>query len=249
MEIPTFQPHTLIALAELVKQWNQDPLSHHNSLVITGNSATVIDGTNILFSVQLPTESNDLNQNCPVEVDLNEDPEAVNEETILLPVLSEPLSNEDPGTELETDTVLVELIKDLKEDKQNAPLRERPLLTFGWKDQANEIITRLNQEIRGSQREKQVQTLEACYYLGQLLEEFKSDSKVLEAIKKLFKASLGTRRTYNFWKGAKRIRQVFQDNDPTRLYYTRHLSLNNLTRLSTADFEKLLDPETHGVRS
>src|SRR5260363_317636 len=154
METFSLQPQTLIALADLVKQWNQDPISYHNSLVITGNHVTVTNGKDILLSVQFPTENE--NQNHSTEIELHEEPETVNEETTPLLPSSELLTNEIQTTVLETDAVLKELIKDLTEDKQNTPLRESPLLTFAWQDQASEIINWLNQEIRGSQREKQI---------------------------------------------------------------------------------------------
>lgn len=37
-------------------------------------------------------------------------------------------------------TMLVKIIKDLTEEKQNTPFWASPLLTFTWKDKVNEII-------------------------------------------------------------------------------------------------------------
>jgi len=141
------------------------------------------------------------------------------------------------------------MMKDLNEEQPNTFFQAEPLLTFTWKDQANEISNWFNQEIRGSQREKQVRTLKTCYYLGQLLEEFQDNSKVLKEMKNLFKVSLEKRRAYNLWKGAKRTYQLFQQRDPSLLYWTQYISLNNLTRLTIDKFEKLLDLETHKVHS
>src|SRR5260364_216775 len=56
METFSLQPQTLITLADLVKQWNQGPISCHNSLVITGNHVAVTDGKDVLFSIQFSTE-------------------------------------------------------------------------------------------------------------------------------------------------------------------------------------------------
>ena len=49
METVTLQPQTLISLTALIKSWNQDPLALNNSLIITKDTAIVMDGITILF--------------------------------------------------------------------------------------------------------------------------------------------------------------------------------------------------------
>ncbi|CAG8771880.1 34796_t:CDS:1, partial [Gigaspora margarita] len=68
------------------------------------------------------TENENQNQSHSAEIKLHEEPETVNDKTILLPPSSEPLANVTQDTVLKTDTVLKELIKDLTENKQNTPL-------------------------------------------------------------------------------------------------------------------------------
>ncbi|CAG8793166.1 4979_t:CDS:1, partial [Gigaspora rosea] len=106
----------------------------------------------------------------------------IDEETFTL----EPeTSNVDPDSRPKV--TLAAMIQDLNEEQSSTPFRTEPLLTFTWKDQAIEIKNRFSQEIRGSQREQQIRTLETCYYLGQLLKEFQDNSKVLKEMKNLFK--------------------------------------------------------------
>jgi hypothetical protein len=249
METPALQPQTLTALIELVRQWNQDPLAQHNGLVITGSYVTITNGSETLLSLQFPTESIEQNQNHSRETEPEDEPEIDHDEVTFTLEPSNPTEVNNADPELTSKDTVAAMIQDLNEEQLSTPFRAEPLLTFIWKDQATEISNRFNQEIRGSQREKQVRTLETCYYLGQLLDKFQHDSKVLKEMKNLFNSSLGKRRAYNLWKGAKRTYQLFQHRDPSLLYRTQYISLNNLTRLTTNNFEKLLDPGTHGVRS
>ncbi|CAG8759744.1 24417_t:CDS:2, partial [Gigaspora rosea] len=61
------------------------------------------------------------------------------------------------------------IISDLTEEKHNTPLR--------------------------NQKEKQVQTLEACYYLGKLQEEFQDDHMISKEIREQIKSSLESTQT------------------------------------------------------
>ncbi|CAG8622456.1 25373_t:CDS:1, partial [Gigaspora rosea] len=118
------------------------------------------------------------------------------EETFTLePVNPTEINDADPDSRSEI--TMAAMMNDLNEEQPNTPFRAELLLTFTWKDQANEISNRFSQKIRGSQREKQVRALETCYYLGQLLKKFQDNSKALKEMKNLFKVSLGKRRAYN----------------------------------------------------
>ena len=83
-------------------------------------------------------------------------------------------------------------------------VRANPLLIFTWKDQTSEIISQLNKETRESQKKKQIQILEACYYLGKLWQDFQNDYNMTKEIRKVMKPALGLYRTYSTWKCAKR---------------------------------------------
>ncbi|CAG8741727.1 9235_t:CDS:2, partial [Gigaspora rosea] len=93
----------------------------------------------------------------------------------LEPVNPTETNNADPDSKSEV--TMAAMMKDLNEEQPNIFFQAEPLLTFTWKDQANEI--------------------------RQLLEEFQDNSKVLKEIKNLFKVSLRKIRAYNLWKGAK----------------------------------------------
>ena len=127
--------------------------------------------------------------------------------------------------------------------------RATPLLTFTWRDQTSEIISRLNQETRGSQREKQIQTLEACYYLGKLRQDFQNNYKITKEIRKAMKAALGSYRTYSTWKCAERAYQVFNCWEISKLYQTQYISLNSINKLSNEEFTELIELETRRVHS
>src|SRR6185437_11884295 len=84
METPILQPQTLIALAEFLKHWNQDPLSQNNSLGITLNNVIITNGNEILLSLQFPTENepqiqNDQINNSLIEPNLEDDMEPTQE--------------------------------------------------------------------------------------------------------------------------------------------------------------------------
>src|SRR6185437_16159624 len=63
METPVLQSQTLIAFAEFLKHWNQDPLSQKYSLGITLNNVIITNGNEILLSLQFPTENEPQIQN------------------------------------------------------------------------------------------------------------------------------------------------------------------------------------------
>jgi hypothetical protein len=180
-----------------------------------------------------------------------------NEEILEDPeIIPGPAANENNETTLETvdtaqdqSTTINGIINDLTEEKVNPPFRAIPLLTFSWKDKVNEIIGRLKGEIRGSKREKQVRTLETCYYLGIILNEFQNNSKISNEIRRLMKDSLGSHKMYNFWKGAHRINQVLQPQELPRLYQTQFITLSNMNRLYTENFGRLIELRTNGVSS
>ena len=196
-------------------------------------------------------EENITFDNSNIEVDTR------NEEILEdLDVIPGPTTNRNNETALETvdttqdqSTTINGIINDLTEEKVNPPFRAIPLLTFSWKDKVNEIIGRLKEEIRGSKREKQVRTLETCYYLGIILNEFQNNPKVSNEIRRLMKDSLGSHKMYNFWKGAHRINQVLQPQDLPRLYQTQFITLSNMNRLYTKNFNRLIELRTNGVSS
>ena len=49
------QSQTIKALEDFLEIWNQDPLAMNNSLAITGNQVSVLNETDILISLTLPT--------------------------------------------------------------------------------------------------------------------------------------------------------------------------------------------------
>jgi len=285
METPIIRPQTFKALIEFVKCWNLESVAYNTSLIINGHRAVIMNGMEILSSMEIPLEDTDHNENNATNTsfleletayssNLNEisstDPEETtifenndiewnigNEEILGNPeVLPDPSANENSETTLETDdltreqsAIMTRILKDLTDEKLNTPFRANPLLTFSWKDKVNEIIHRLNREIRGSQREKQVHTLEACYYLGTILNEFQNNPKVSKEIRQLLKNSLGTYKMYNFWKGANRIHQVLRPEELSRLYQTQFITLSNMNRLSTENFDRLIELRTNGVSS
>ncbi|CAG8796480.1 903_t:CDS:1, partial [Gigaspora rosea] len=69
-------------------------------------------------------------------------------------------NNADPDSR--SKVTMAAKIQDLNEKQPNTPFRAEPLLTFTWREQANEIKNQFSQEIYESQREKQVWTLETC---------------------------------------------------------------------------------------
>ena len=112
METSTLQPQTLTALKELVRQWNRDPLAQHNGLVITKNLLTVTNGTEILLSLQFPTESIEQTQNYSED----NEPEIVNDEVTftLEPVNLTETNNADPDSKSEV--TMAAMMKDLNEE-------------------------------------------------------------------------------------------------------------------------------------
>ncbi|CAG8829836.1 8482_t:CDS:2, partial [Gigaspora rosea] len=112
----------------------------------------------------------------------------------------ENIEEQDPEIELEvsesptskTKAKLAKIINDLTEEKHNTPLCADPLLTYAWKDQVNEIIQK--------PKRKQVRTLEACYYLGKLQEEFQDVPTISKEIREQIKHSLGSIQTNKVWK-------------------------------------------------
>ena len=247
METVTLQPQTLISLTALIKSWNQDPLALNNSLIITKDTAIVTDGITILFSLQLSIEDTDPLQNDSYTETTIELPS--NEELVLLPEDNAPESIEAYEPNMEPDSVLTRIKEDLMNTEASTVTRATPLLTFTWRNQTSEIISRLNQETRGSQREKQIQILEACYYLGKLRQDFQDNYKVTKEIKKDMRATLGSYRTHSTWKCAERAYQVFSCWELSKLYQTQYISLNSINKLSNEEFAELMELGTHGVRS
>src|SRR5260364_424604 len=91
METLTLQPQTLIILAELIKYWNQDPVSQNNSLIITTNQVAITDGKEIILLLQFPLENEEQIQNNVIN----------NDET---KIISENLELEPDGNPTNTNT-------------------------------------------------------------------------------------------------------------------------------------------------
>ena len=141
METINLQPQTLISLTALIKDWNQDPLAFSNSLLITRNQVLVTDGNTILLSLQFPTEDPDYSQNDFLNDYTEPITELPNEELTLLPEVNEPDNIEEHEPNLVPVSGLTRIKEDLMSTETVSVVRANPLLTFTWKDQANEIIS------------------------------------------------------------------------------------------------------------
>ncbi|CAG8711631.1 14804_t:CDS:2, partial [Gigaspora rosea] len=141
------------------------------------------------------------------------------EELTLSHKVDEPENIEEHNSEIEfedpeaptskTKIKFAKIISDLTEEKHNTPL-----------------------QTRGNQKEKQVQTLEAYYYLEKLQEEFQDNPIISKEIRELIKSFLESARTNKIWKGTKWIYQVFKYLDLVKLYQAEHISISSLNEFS-----------------
>ena len=152
MEIPTLKqlpPPTIDALNNFLMLWNQDPLAVNNSLIITGNSIVVHDGIDIITSYVPETEPDlstqqlenaDVLNNYFPDIafdDLTFSSEPTEEELDVLPSQPDADIVQTKDTENE---VLVRLIKDFTEVKEEAFIRQNPLIRVNFKEKLREII-------------------------------------------------------------------------------------------------------------
>ena len=220
METPILQSQTLIALAEFLKHWNQDPLSQNNSLGITLNNVIITNGNEILLSLQFPTENEPQIQNDrinnsligpnledymePTREDLKLESRGNTIDPLLEPIEENTVIPPEPENDNQKEperTTLVKLVNDLTETRNRTCIRRDPLIGNTDSEKLREILTRLRIESRGKQREPQVRILEACYYLEQL----KINNKTKRETQRLWntvKESLGSRRASRVWKCA-----------------------------------------------
>ena len=183
-------------------------------------------------------------------------PELVIENTILEATstldqeqnITPPLEN-NPLMQIDKDT-LSKIRKDLIEESDRPLIRITPLLATTWKAQIEEIISRIQKGTCGQDRLKQVQTLEACNYLGRLLVAQREDKEITEEIQELLRKALGKRRTYKINLGAERITSILDICGRTKLYATQYITLSNIISLNKKDFKTLLeDLRIYGVNS
>ena len=95
-----------------------------------------------------------IEENTIIEATLTPDPEQN-----ITPSIENDLS-----TQIKEDS-LADILRDLTEESNRPLVRVTPLLATTWKAQVEEIISRIQKGTCGQDRKKQIQTLEACYYL------------------------------------------------------------------------------------
>ena len=187
---PQMQPETLIALNNFITQWNADSASLTNTLLITGNQFSLVN-ERILDT--LPTTGNiqetedseippsielDSFEQLLATIDFNPPNNESTEITELFEenIISSNISNleteqEDPSLEILTsrkDDALLKIYQDFTTNHEEPPIRISPLTTSLFDEQLDEIISRFQNGTRGKNRDRQIRTLEACYYLGSL---------------------------------------------------------------------------------
>lgn len=150
-------------------------------------------------------------------------------------------SSRDTENQLPLNNILVKLIDDLTNEKDEVFTRITPLVEVMYKEKLKEIISRLKVENRGRQRDQHIKTLEACYYLGQLRENSKENKQRIKYTRNTLKKSLEPRRADRIWKCAERAYKLFQVCGLPRLCSTTRITFTNLEELSDEDFTELLD--------
>ena len=214
------QSQTIKALEDFLEIWNQDPLATNNSLAITGNQVSVLNETDILISLTLPTNKepehsmqeiepspletffeNIETDNLNLLADIEQEEESMQEE----------LSSQNLETEenIAINHPLTRIIDDLTTEKDEVFTRLEPLLGITYKEKLKEIISRLKLESRGKQRDQTIKILEACYYLGQLRETITENQQKTKYTRNALKKSLGPRRADSIWKEAERTYKIF----------------------------------------
>ncbi|CAG8854520.1 19111_t:CDS:1, partial [Gigaspora margarita] len=184
------------AINKLIALWNQDSLLVEGLLTLAENSITLPQLPN--EGLLVPVEDNAIPLLLPVEESLAVyDDISLFENTETLAPVTENPNQIDHLEDSEKDCVR-QIRNDLLVRSNNTPFRQNLLTTQGWKNQANEIATLLHHE--RCKREKQVRTLETCYYLGRLQQEYVRDAKTQNEIRKLIRTVLEPRRTASAWK-------------------------------------------------
>jgi len=112
----------------------------------------------------------------------------------------------------------------------------------------NEIIIRLQNGTRTKNHDKQIRTLEACYYLEILRIAHCNNFLKLKEINQTLRNKLGQRKANNVSITAERISKLFNLCGKEKLYSTRYVTLSNLHRLTNDNFLALFEAlRTHRV--
>jgi hypothetical protein len=229
------QPQTAAALQNFLQLWYKDPASQHN-LWITPQAITLCD-------------NEDLTQQLDLTPILTETVNSV--DTIIEPEV-EPLTFYEPETELVTfNEIESELTESLtlqiksenirqihnKLNQQEQPTiisRPNPFLANTWEAQLNRILDRFK-EIRKSKM-GYIGLLEAHYYLGKTI---MNNLENQDRIRMVIRQQYGERKTRDIWKGALRLREIFEIKLIALLYQTKKLSITQVIRLTETEFTEL----------
>ena len=215
------QPETLDALNNFITRWNEDPTSLNATLLITGNQFSIINEEVLRtqptienlqsdnnLEIPLLTESDsfeqlfariDFDTNYPSEgiaEVINPSPENIASANIFN------LETEQEDSPLATlistqDNIIRKIKEDFTTDHVDPLIRVSPFSPSLLDEQMNEIIIRLQNGTRTKNRDKQIRTLEACYYLETLRIAHCNNFLKLKEINQTLRNKLGQRKANN----------------------------------------------------
>ena len=107
--------------------------------------------------------------------------------------------------------------------------------------QINEIITCLQNGTCTKNQDKQIRTLEACYYLETLRIAHCNNFLKLKEIDQTLRNKLGQRKANNISIIAERISKLLNLCGKEKLYSTRYVTLSNLLHLTNNNFLALFE--------
>ena len=149
---------------------------------------------------------------------------------------------------LAQDNIIRKIQKDFTTKHIDPLIRISPLSPSLLDEQMDEIITRLSNGTYIKNRDKQIRTLEACYYLETLRIAHCNNFLKLKEINQTLRNKLGQRKANNISITAERISKLLNLCGKEKLYSTRYVTLSNLHRLTNDNFLALFEAlRTHGV--